>query len=84
MNSFRLGAKSSQVSSLEQFLDCRWNLMRSAHHESQLFLQNPIGVVTLLGRVQALRSTMTGNFIATASLTLPGPGFPIKKSEMAM
>jgi hypothetical protein len=34
--------------------------------------------------VQALRTTMTGRRCCTASLMLPGPGLPMKKSLSCM
>jgi len=34
--------------------------------------------------VQALRTTITGKFCCKASLILPGPGFPMKKSLSCM
>ena len=50
-------------------------------HQADLSARSKSRLYLSCAMVQALRCTITGRRLTSASLTLPGPGLPMKKSD---
>ena len=54
---------------------------KAADHQADLSARSKSRLYLSCAMVQALRCTITGRRLTSASLTLPGPGLPMKKSD---